>query len=264
MKIDLSLFEAPEGFPKEALNNPAFAEFIEGQATAQLNVHKADYTSQLSKLTRDKAIADEKVSDLHAKLDEAKKAGSGDADIDKIKAQLAKAKDEAALEYRGQIDAIKAEKDALYKENEATKQTLTETELKHFLRSGLAEHNDKYKALAAKSDSGAQDYLIEKALKDWKKGEDGKYKAYNSDGTPMTSAEGAISKADYFADLRGRPETAFCFNQPTGGGATGGSGGGATDDWSKHFDPKTINLTKQAELARTDPALFNQLSQKKR
>jgi hypothetical protein len=262
MKFDFSGFKAPEGFPVEALNNPELNAFLDLASDKQLEVHKADYDERLNKLTRDKAISDDKLSGLQSKLDDAIKAGSGNDDIDKIKAQLSRAKEEAALEYRGQIDALKKEKDDLLAENDKTKQALSDTELRHYLRSGLSEYNAKFESVKIR-DGGAEDFLIEKAMKDWKKTQSGEYKAYNSDETPITSADGAITRADYFAGLRDKPETSFCFNQPTGGGATGGKGG-AGENWGQYYDPKTINLTKQAQLARENPTLHSQLSAKKR
>lgn len=227
MKFDFSGFSAPEGFPSEVLNSPELLSYLDEVSEKQLNVYKSDFQEKLEKATRDKAIADEKVDSLGKKLKEAIEAGSGDADIDKIKAQLAKAKEESALEFRGQIDAIKAEKEGLQKELDSAKESLTETELRYYLRDGLSEYNEKYSGVTVRDGSGPSNFLIDTALKDWKKSEDGKFKAYHEDGTPMTGPDGAMTRADYFSGLRDRADTAFCFNQPKGGGASGGNGGGA-------------------------------------
>jgi len=226
MKFDLTGFQAPEGFPKEALASPEFEAYLDEVSEKQLAVHKASYTENMTAATTAKAIADQKTADLQSKLEKAIADGSGNADIDKVRQQLAKQKEESAFEYRGQIEAMKEESDKVKKELDTTKQTLEQTELKHFLRSGLSEYNAKYEAVSIR-DGGAEDFLIEKSLGNWKKSESGEYKAYHSDGTPMTGPDGPITKADYFAALRDKADTSFCFNQPTGGGATGGNGGGA-------------------------------------
>lgn len=250
MKFDLTGFQAPEGFPKDALSSPELLAYLDEVSDKQLAVHTTDFTEKMNAATTAKAIADQKTADIQAKLDEAIKAGSGDADIDKVRAQLAKQKEESALEYRAQIDAIKAENETLKKDNETTKQTLEKTELKHFLRSGLSEYNTKYEAVAIR-DGGAEDFLIDKSLGNWKKSESGEYKAYHSDGTPMTGADGPITKADYFAGLRDKPETAFCFNQPTGGGATGANGGGAGDKTMARSQWSGLPPAEQAKAAQT-------------
>tara|TARA_R110002096_G_scaffold327284_7_gene521293 strand:+ start:4278 stop:5051 length:774 start_codon:yes stop_codon:yes gene_type:complete len=251
MKFDLSGFTAPEGFPAEALENPELLAYISDIGDKQLAVHTSDHAEKMESATTAKAIAEQKIDDIQVKLNTAIAAGTGDADIDKLRSQLAKQKEESALEYRGQIDAIKAENDTLKKDGETTKQRLEQTELKHFLSSGLSEYNEKYPAVDIRAGGGAGDFLIEKSLASWKKSESGKYKAYHDDGTPMTGAEGPITRADFFAALRDKAETSFCYNQPSGGGATGGSGGGAGEKTMTRSAFSKLPPAKQSEVAKT-------------
>lgn len=47
-----------------------------------------------------------------------------------------------------------------------------------------------------------------------------------------------------------------------GGGSNGGNGGNDVSEWDVHFAPKTANLTKQGELYKKDPTMYNEMKAK--
>jgi hypothetical protein len=85
-------------------------------------------------------------------------------------------------------------------------------------------------------------------------------KVIGPDGLPMQdSSPGAVLK--YL--LENSPQRAgWKLSTMPEGASIGGTGGGSGDDAEKYFKPDSFNLTKQLELQASNPALYQQLSEK--
>ena len=248
MSIDFAQFERPESISAEVLQNTDLLSFINSSIDKQVAASSSSYEERLTKGRTDKAIADQKVEDLRTKLDEAVRQSTGNVDIDKLRAQLAKAKDDSAAEYKAQLDAMRGE---LEKSNETAtglNQKIENAEKVSFLRDSINEYNAKYPSV--KTVDGGEKYLIEQGLKSWKKAEGGDFRAYDGD-KPLTSGSGFMTGAEYIATLRDSSDTSIFFNQPNGSGASGGKGSGAGDKTMTRSQWAGLPPSKQAEVATT-------------
>jgi len=241
MPIDFTSFKRPDTIPQEALESPELIRFINESIDRQVEATASTARDQAEKAVRDKAIADQKVEDLRKRLDDAQTGGSGNDAIDKLKAQLSKAKEEAAQEYKAQLDSIKSDNDSL-------KAKLDETELSNYMRTQIQEYNAKYPQL--KAVDGAEKYLVEEGKRAFKKTESGEFRAFDGD-KPLTSASGFMTGVEFLSNLRDNPSTRIFFGQTQGSGATGSGASGAGSKIISRSDFEKLNPNERMSKVKS-------------
>jgi len=258
MPIDFTTFKTNEAITSEILGNSDLVNFI----NVAMDADKSKISNDLNAATTAKAMADEKLEKATADLAALKEASPDDAEAVKaLKAQMAGMKVDIESQFREQISTLGASLECEKKTSGGLQDQLDTADVTNYFRGQIAEYNAKYPMVAIVD--GADEHLIRAGLGTFKKTENGiralngKTELYGLDGKNLGGVE-------YLSKLRDEASMGLFFNKPKGSGASGGSGGGALDNWGQYFDPKTINLTKQAELARANPALFKQLSDKNR
>lgn len=258
MPIDFSKFKTNETITPEVLASSDLVNFI----NVAMDADKSKISSELDSSKTAKALLEEKLESLSQQMADLKKSAPDDAEAVKaLKNQMASMKIEIESQFREQIKTLNSNLEAEKSNNLSLQQDLDTAEVRTYLRNQIADYNLKHPTVAIVD--GADDHLISAGLKTFKKTDigiralSGKTELYGIDGKNLEGVE-------YFSKLREEPSMALFFNRPTGGGANGGNGGGAGENWDQYYDPKTINLTKQAELSRVNPGLHRQLSEKKR
>ena len=256
--IDFSKCEKPEGMTDEMLADSKFQGFLKSHIEGQKDVAVSLLKEKLG--TRDKTLAerDDEIKRVNKSLEEAKGFKKGEnEEIDRLTEQLKTAKETVKIEMQAQIDAKQNALDESNQASEGYKKQLTKAEITQHLQAGIAAYNAENKTVPVQA--GAEQHLVEAGLRVFKKTEDGAIRAFKGDEA-LTGKEGFMTGAEFIATQR--ESNPFFFQQAQGGGAAGGNNGGAGENWGQYFEPKTRNLTKQAELQKANPALFGQLSEK--
>lgn len=224
MTINFDGFEAPEGFPVDALKTPELTTFIDSYVSKQKETATTLVKEDLQKATTAKAMADEKLDKALEDLKAAKaNPGNDNEKIAELERKVKSAKDDAKVEYGAQINSLTEQLEKNKDVIGGLEGQLQKTELTSYLRDGIAEYNAANKGVTVKQ--GAEDYLIEAGLSAYKKTESGDYRAYEGDQA-LTGNDGFMNRAEFITHLRKEPKYQIFFEQPSGGGAAGGDNKG--------------------------------------
>lgn len=226
MPIDFSKFEAPEGVTPEVLANPQLIKYINDSIDKEKTAAVSLIDAKRNEAVTAKAISDQKIEDLQKKLEDASANPASDNDeVQKLRTQLKNAKEEATVEANAKLDALTKQLEDQKGATTQLEQKLDDEQLTSYLRDGIARYNAKFKGLAV--EDGAEPHVISAAKQFYKKTDDGSFRAFEGEQA-MTGSEGFISRVELMSKLRDEPQNAFFFKRPTGGGATGANGGGAS------------------------------------
>lgn len=149
-----------------------------------------------------------------------------------------------------QIEQLQQEANQHKSNYEKVTQEFNQTQVENFIRSSLSQIKDLHPS--------AVDDIVFRAQSAWKF-QDGQVLAF--DGDKQLFKEGKpLSPNDWVESMR--ESAPHYFNKAVGGNSAGNQGG--TGDISRYFDKsnKDYSVTKQAEVAKTNPEQYESLSQK--
>lgn len=203
--LDFKDLEKPEGLTDAMLADSKVQTFIQGMIDSQKTAAVSQVQAQLDASMLKVSIADQKVVDVRAQLETAKKAKPGDskehtAALEALQAQLAD-KETALTKFKGQLDTA---------------------DVSQYLNTQIAEYNAKNPTV--KIVGGAESYVLDAALATFKKNDAGQIVPFKGDAV-LTGQSGFMTGVEFISQFRA--EKPLFFTSPAGGGASGGKGGGA-------------------------------------
>lgn len=187
-----------------------------------------------------KEALESKIAKLTEQL-ESKDSGDDTKEVARLTRELAD-----ATAKNEQYEGITKEKDDLISTlNSDKERSIIERQVVN----GITEYNKKFPAMPIKEDKGAREWIIEKALKQFKVNEDGKgITPFESDGSPI----GNMSPADWLGGTF-REDNKICYDTPTGSGASGGNNtsGAGTKTMSRSEFDAIADPSKKIEVAKS-------------
>lgn len=240
LNIDFGKIDGFDEDQLKLLNGNAVQEAIKNGIDNYVKVAKDEFKSKMNAL-------DDKLKAATTELD--KYSG---IDPDKVKALESSAKGKDELEAT--LAAIKDKYTQAEKALEQKSLQLQELALNNIINETISQFNTKNPTVAVRDD--ARDLVAMLAKQSFRE-QDGAFVPHNPDGSAMATENGFATPVDWLKKLRS--EKPLFFNAPTGSGASGSNGTGSASDWAIYFKPGSINLTKQAELQKTDPDLYDKL-----
>lgn len=156
---------------------------------------------------------------------------------------------EAMNPLQAQLEATKGELDAVIGERDKVKSDFSLTRAENFLRSEAGQVADLH--------STAIDDIVMRGQKKFREFE-GAFQAFDGD-KPLFKDNKPLSGVQWIESMRDTHP--HYFNKASGTGSTGSSSGG--DDIASYFDKssKNYSVTKQAEIAKSNPSQYETLSE---
>ncbi len=205
-----------------------------------LDVAKAEFKIKMDNM-------DAKTKEAHAVADKFK-----GLDPDEIPVLQEARKKNPELE--GALDEMRKERDEYLTKLESRESELQLTQFKDTISKTVNSFNTQNPDISVRDDM--REFVDDLAIKHFRD-IDGKLIPHKADGTPLITKDGYGNESDWLAQLR--EDKPSLFNSPTGSGATGSKGQGG-ENYASYFKPETRNLTKQAELKKSNPELYRSLS----